>query len=148
MSPSTNIAVRAPIAVMIAAPRVSGRTLNGRGRKRREPRVAPTRRGVHVDEGSGRDRHAAQLDVLDIDEQGTAPATVVGVGTVPIDNYDGYAYFGSPSTVARYGDYFSAVTAGDGDYWIAGEYTPNIDRTFLSSAAGSATVGGRCAALA
>jgi hypothetical protein len=68
-----------------------------------------------------------------IDENGTGPATIVAPGQVPLDSFDGYSYFGSSNRIARYGDYAAAVTAGDGDFWIATEYTPNIARTQLTS---------------
>jgi hypothetical protein len=68
-----------------------------------------------------------------IDQHGTGPATIVAQGQVPLDNFDGYSYFGAPDRFARYGDYSAAVTAGDGDFWIANEYMPNIPRTQLLS---------------
>jgi hypothetical protein len=68
-----------------------------------------------------------------IDEQGTGAARIVAQGQVPLDNFDGYRYFGASGRFARYGDYSGAVTAGDGDFWIANEYTPNIPRTQLLS---------------
>jgi hypothetical protein len=68
-----------------------------------------------------------------IDEHGTGSAVIVGQGQVPLDNYDGYAYFGSSSRDARYGDYAAAVATGDGDFWIAQEYMPNIPRTRINN---------------
>jgi len=68
-----------------------------------------------------------------IDEHGTGAARIVAQGQVPLDSYDGYSYFGFTSRVARYGDYSAAITTGDGDFWIANEYEPDIARTLGTS---------------
>jgi hypothetical protein len=68
-----------------------------------------------------------------IDESGTGPATIVGQGTVPVDQFVGYSYFGFGDRTTRYGDYSAAVTTGDGDYWIAQEYEPNTPRALLAN---------------
>jgi hypothetical protein len=68
-----------------------------------------------------------------IDEHGTGTAVIVGEGQVPLDNWDGYSYFGRPTRIARYGDYAAAVAVSDGDYWIGQEYMPNIARTRIDN---------------
>ena len=68
-----------------------------------------------------------------VDETGVGNVVIVAAGSRSLDDYDGYAYFGATNRVARFGDYSAAVTTGDGDYWIAGEYQPDTARTLMAS---------------
>ena len=93
--------------------------------------VDRTGHGVMTFDVYGPDYHPSAAYVP-IDEHGTGPAQIVAQGQVPLDNFDGYSYFGASDRVARYGDYSAAVTTGDGDFWIANEYLPDIPRILTS----------------
>ena len=58
------------------------------------------------------------------------PIQVAGPGAFPEDGFTGYPNSGFPvAGVARWGDYSTAMVAGDGSIWMTTEYIPNSVRT-------------------
>jgi hypothetical protein len=53
-------------------------------------------------------------------------------GAAPEDGFSGYFEFGGNGT-ARWGDYSAATIAPDNSFWFAGEYIPNLQRTFYTN---------------
>ena len=59
---------------------------------------------------------------------------VAAAGTLPEDGFSGYPNLGFPiQGVARWGDYSTAVAAGDGSIWAVTQYITDLPRTELAN---------------
>lgn len=66
---------------------------------------------------------------LPIDTASTATEIrIAGLGNLPEDGFTGYPGGTAPG-IARWGDYSTAVTDGDGNIWMVAQYIPNAPRT-------------------
>lgn len=75
---------------------------------------------------------SAAFATIDLTPNTPSSLRVVAAGAFPEDGFS--AYPPQPtSPVARWGDYSTAVTSGDGSMWMVTEYIPNRPRTQLAN---------------
>ncbi len=75
---------------------------------------------------------SAAFATIDLTSNTPSTLRVVAAGAFPEDGFSAYAP--QPTApVARWGDYSTAVTSGDGSMWMVTEYIPNRPRTQLAN---------------